>query len=59
MLYKIISCNNTRLLELGFIPGTEVFLINLKWFGKVFQLKGAMVGLRNSDAEFLDLEQIS
>lgn len=58
MYYKIISCTSSRLLELGFIPDTIAFLIDLKKFGKVFQIKGAMIGLRNSDAEFLELEEI-
>jgi Fe2+ transport system protein FeoA len=58
MLHKILRCNNSRLLELGFIPDTIAFLIDLKKFGKVFQIKGAMIGLRNSGAEFLELEEI-
>lgn len=45
-------------MELGFTPGTLAFLIDLNGFGKVFQIRGAMVGLRNSDADFLELEEI-
>jgi Fe2+ transport system protein FeoA len=46
-------------MELGFTPGTLAFLIDLKGCGKVFQIRGALIGLRNSDAEFLELEEIS
>ena len=58
MYCRIISCKNQRLLELGFIPDTIAFLIDLKKFGKVFQIKGAMIGLRNSDMDFLELAEI-
>jgi Fe2+ transport system protein FeoA len=58
MYCKIISCTSSRLLELGFIPDTIAFLIDLKKFGKVFQLRGSQIGLRNSDMNFLELEEI-
>jgi hypothetical protein len=45
-------------MELGFTPGTLAFLIDLKKFGKVFQLRGSMIGLRNSDMNFLELAEI-
>lgn len=58
MHYRIISCTSPRLLELGFIPGTIAFLIDLKKFGKVFQIRGSQIGLRNSDMNFLELAEI-
>ncbi len=58
MFYKILECSDQRLLELGFTPGLEVFLIDLKWFGKVFRVRSALIGLRNSDLKFLKLEKI-
>lgn len=53
--HTIVKCDHSRLLELGFIPGTNIEVVDLGKFGKVVKLRGAMIGLRNSDFEQLVL----
>ena len=55
--FKIVSCSNPRLLELGFISGTIV-KIHSRWFGELFEIRGSIIGLRASDVKFLELEKI-
>ena len=52
--YKIVSCKNIRLLELGFTNGTELKLVRDCWYGVVVSVRGTLFGLRKKD--FLELE---
>lgn len=56
---RILSCSSTRLLELGLTTGLEAFLIDLKLFGVVLYVRGAWIGLRRSELDFLELEEIT
>lgn len=56
--YKILSCNHLRLQELGFVPGTDLEIVQKSWFGIVVKIRGAMIGLRKKDFEKLILERI-
>ena len=55
--YTIVSCSHKRLLEHGFTPGTEVTLIDIKFFGNVFMIRGTMIGIRNEDMRSLTLKE--
>lgn len=59
MIYKIVSCKNSRLLDLGFTTGTEIKIVVDCWFGIVVVVKGAMIGLRRTDFRELELVKIS
>lgn len=56
--YTITACTSARLMEHGFIPGTEVMLIDMGFFAKIFKIRGTMVAIRNTDMEYLTLEEI-
>jgi len=56
--FKIISCRNIRLQELGFIPGTIVKEIP-SGFGKVFEIRGAKIAIRSSDLSAIVFEKVA
>ena len=56
--YTITACTSPRLMEHGFTPGTKVVLIDMRFFAKIFKIRGTMVAIRNTDMEHLTLEEI-
>lgn len=57
--FKIISCKNSRLLDLGFVSGSEIKIVVDCWFGLVVVVKGAMIGLRRKDFRELELVELT
>ena len=53
--YKIISCKNLRLVELGFSNGSEIKIVRNCWYGVVISLRGTLIGLRKKDFQDLEL----
>lgn len=57
--YIITECKSSRLQELGFTVGTNVMLIDMKFYGKIFNVRGALIAIRNSDMKYLTLKEIA
>lgn len=53
--YKIVSCKNLRLVELGFSNGSEIKIVRNCWYGVVVSLRGTLIGLRKKDFQDLEL----
>lgn len=53
--YKIVSCKNLRMVELGFSNGSEIKIVRNCWYGVVVSLRGTLIGLRKKDFQDLEL----
>ena len=59
LIYKIVSCKNLRMVELGFSNGSELKIVVDCWFGVVVSVRGTLIGLRRKDFRDLELVEIS
>lgn len=52
---KLQGNKRRRMMDLGFVPGTRVKAVLKSPFGKLraYQVRGAVIALRNSDSEFI------
>lgn len=59
LIYKIVSCKNLRMVELGFSNDTELKIVVDCWFGVVVSVRGTLFGLRRKDFRDLELVKIN
>lgn len=55
------SPTSQRLLDLGFVPGTKIKAVKQAPLGDptTFEIRGYLVGLRNSEAELIEVDSNS